>query len=156
MHPLLFRLAAVPAALLLAFAGAAPAGAALLRDPTTGESSGAALSDPAILAMSARIKLVEAADLNARFPAERFARVTLTLADGRVLKSEATPARGDAERPLSDAEILAKFHEIAEPTLGSAGAHALRDAIEALPRAASVAGLLDLLLAGPAALAKAS
>ena len=38
MHPLLFRLAAVPAALLLAFAGAAPAGAALLRDPTTGES----------------------------------------------------------------------------------------------------------------------
>ena len=134
-----------------------PVAAALVRGRLAPEDiSGAALSDPAILAMSARIKLVEAADLNARFPAERFARVTLTLADGRVLRSEATPARGDAERPLSDAEILAKFHEIAEPTLGSAGAHALRDAIEALPRAASVAGLLDLLLAGPAALAKAS
>ncbi len=134
-----------------------PVAAALVRGRLAPEDiSGAALSDPAILAMSEKITLVEAADLNAKFPAERFARVTLALADGRVLKSEATPARGDAERPLSPAEIVAKFHEIAEPALGAPGAHRLRETIEALPRAGSVAGLLDLLLAGPAALAKAS
>ena len=110
--------------------------------------SGAALADPAILAMSDRVVLKEADDLNARFPAERIARVTLRLADGRVFRSEATPARGDAERPLSDAEIMDKYMTIAEPALGGRAA-AIAQEIGSLPARRDTRPLLELLLEAP-------
>jgi hypothetical protein len=88
---------------------------------------------------------VEADDLNARFPAERLARVTLRLADGRVLKSATTPARGDAERPLSDAEILEKHRMVAAPTLG-ARTEPLLETISAVHHHGDVRALLDLVL----------
>ena len=127
-----------------------PVAAAIMRGrlaPT--DVSGDALSDPAILAMSGRIRLVEAADLNARFPAERFARVRFTLTDGRVLASDTLPARGDAERPLTDQEIIDKFHELADAPLGRDTADRLLDAIETLPGQDDVTPLLDLLLSAP-------
>lgn len=107
--------------------------------------SGASLTDPRILAMSRRITLREADDLNARFPAERLARARIILTDGRVLASDTTPARGDAERPLSDAEILEKFHLVASPALG-ARTDRIVAAVDALPERADVRGLLDLVL----------
>lgn len=123
-----------------------PVAAALVRGrlaPT--DISGPSLADSEILAMSGLITLSEADDLNARFPAERFARVELRLKDGRVLKSDTTPARGDAERPLSDAEILAKFRAVASDALGSRSEDIVT-AIGQLPQQASSASLLDLLL----------
>lgn len=113
-----------------------------------GDISGAALKDPAILAMSDRITLREADDLNARFPAERFARVTFRLTDGRVLKSDTTPARGDAERPLSDEEIRQKYVTVASPTLGDR-TPAIARAIDDLAGHADVRELLGLLLEAP-------
>ena len=53
-----------------------------------------------------------------RFPAERWARVEIRLHDGRLLRSEPAQARGDPERPLSDAELREKFFSLAEPVLG--------------------------------------
>jgi 2-methylcitrate dehydratase PrpD len=98
--------------------------------------------------MSDRVVLKEADDLNARFPAERIARVTLRLADGRVFRSEATPARGDAERPLSDAEIMDKYMTIAEPALGGRAA-AIAQEIGSLPARRDTRPLLELLLEAP-------
>lgn len=132
-----------------------PVAAALVRGrlaPT--DVSGESLSDPAILAMSDRIRLIDAPDLSARFPAERFARVTLRLSDGRVLTSDSLPARGDAERPLKDEEILAKFHELADGPLGQATAQALPTAVRDLAGQESVAALLDLFLNRPQPLAQ--
>ncbi len=123
-----------------------PVAAAVVRGrlaPT--DISGAALHDPEILAMSDRILLREADDLNARFPAERFARVTFRLKDGRVLQSETTPARGDAERPLSDLEILEKFKAVASEALGTRAGDIVA-AVDKLPEEASSRTLLDLLL----------
>jgi hypothetical protein len=54
-------------------------------------------------------------------------------------------ARGDAEAPLGDAELSAKFHGLAEPVLGARAA-ALEQAIKALPDGRSTQRLLDLLL----------
>jgi 2-methylcitrate dehydratase PrpD len=123
-----------------------PVAAALVRGRLAPKDiSGPSLADGEILAMSDRISLREANDLNARFPAERFARVTLWLKDGRVVKSATTPARGDVERPLSDDEILAKFRQVASETLGSR-ADEIVTAIEMLPEQQSSAALLDLLL----------
>lgn len=127
-----------------------PVAAAIVRGklaPT--DVSGEALTDRDILAMSDRIRLIEAPDLNARFPAERYARVRFQLTDGRVLTSDTLPARGDAERPLSDADILAKFHDLADGPLGAAAANGLLDTVASLPSQQDVAVLAGQLLNAP-------
>lgn len=127
-----------------------PVAAALVRGRLgPADILGPALSDPAIVDLSRRIKLIEADDLNARFPAERFARARIALSDGRVLISETTPARGDAERPLADAEIVEKFHALTDAALGRAKGKALLDGVAALPGSDSVDALLATLLAPP-------
>ena len=66
------------------------------------------------------------------FPTERWARVRVTLADGRRLASEPTVARGSAENPLSDAELLTKYRSYAEPVLGKARAARIEHAVHRL------------------------
>ncbi|HEV2510077.1 MmgE/PrpD family protein [Bosea sp. (in: a-proteobacteria)] len=73
------------------------------------EIGGEGLADPAIQDMLRRIRLVEAAELSRRFPAERLARLRIVLKSGHVAVSEVSSARGDRSRPLSDADLLAKF-----------------------------------------------
>jgi len=73
------------------------------------EISPQALDDPDILALSRRVLLREVDRFNHLFPAERWAEVTLTLTDGRVLRSAPTAASGDPEDPMSDADIRLKF-----------------------------------------------
>ena len=111
----------------------------------------AALSDGRIARLLACTHLVEAPELSRRFPAERHARVRITLRDGRVLASPDTAARGSAENPLDDAEITAKYRELAVPVLGAARAGRIERAIVALPDAASIESLVsDLLVASHA------
>lgn len=67
------------------------------------------LGDPAIAGMLRRIQLVESPEFSRRFPAERLARLRITLKSGLVLASEETTARGDRAAPLSDIDMLSKF-----------------------------------------------
>ena len=103
------------------------------------------LADPAIRALAQRVKLVADPALPAAFPAQRAARVTATLADGRREEHFAPCRKGDPEAPLTDAEIDAKFAELAAPVLGEARA---RDLLAKLWRLESLA-VADLRLAAP-------
>jgi 2-methylcitrate dehydratase PrpD len=76
--------------------------------------------------------LTEDGAFSRRFPAERWARVRVTLADGRTLASEPAVARGSAENPLPDAELLAKYRSYAEPVLGKARAARIEHAVHRL------------------------
>jgi 2-methylcitrate dehydratase PrpD len=127
-----------------------PVAAAIVRGrlaPT--DVSGDALADREILEMSGRIQLIDAADLDARFPAERYARIRFRLKDGRILAGGDTPARGDAERPLTDPELAAKFHDLADGPLGAPAAAALAQSIATLSAAGQSTGLMDRLLRAP-------
>ena len=112
---------------------------------------GVGLSDPNVLSLSNRIKLIEAADIEARFPAERFARARFRLKDGRILESATMPARGDAERPLAQEEILAKFHANADDFCGADRAAAIVAAVQGLASQPSAMKLLDLVMPPPVA-----
>ncbi|WP_137701735.1 MmgE/PrpD family protein [Marimonas lutisalis] len=79
-----------------------------------GQVMGEGLRDPAVAAMHAKISVMEEPRHSARFPAGRWADVTAYLADGRILKSGDTDARGGPEAPMADAEIEAKFMVMAE------------------------------------------
>ena len=67
---------------------------------TAAEIDGPALRDPAVLALSRGARLIEAPEHSARFPAERWAEVAVTLADGTVLDERADH---DAGRPRAPA-----------------------------------------------------
>jgi len=127
-----------------------PAAAALVHGRLgMAEIDGAGLQDPQVLALSEAMVLVEDPGYAARFPAERWAHAEIALKDGRVLRSEPCPARGDPEVPFSDAEMIAKFHELADPALGIARAGRLADACLAIDREADLHGFLELVLTAP-------
>ncbi|MEM7507619.1 MAG: MmgE/PrpD family protein [Pseudomonadota bacterium] len=93
---------------------------------------GAALHDSAVLTMIDRIKMVEDAECNAAFPAKRLTGVALTLTDGRRLASGLAEPAGDPERPLSDRQLLAKYHAYADPVIGAGRARDIDQAINKL------------------------
>lgn len=122
-----------------------PVAAAIVRGRIgVDEISGAALADPGIRRLSDSMVLEEEAAFNAAFPARRLARVQLHLADGRTLASPPTEARGDPDAPLSDRDVLEKFHDYAEPVLGAARARALERAVDQIEEKGAFAKLLEL------------
>jgi 2-methylcitrate dehydratase PrpD len=96
--------------------------------------------------------LNEEAIYNARFPAERWAHVTFVLRDGSRFTSKPAIARGNPENPLSDDELLEKYHRLAEPVLGRKRTLKLRGMVENLVTSSdTLAEFLDTLLLPPGA-----
>ena len=83
------------------------------------------LADPDVQALMARIDVTVDAGCAAAFPGARSARVTITLKDGRAFSHFQPTRKGDPEDPLTDAELEAKFLELAGPVVGDAAARAL-------------------------------
>jgi 2-methylcitrate dehydratase PrpD len=79
----------------------------------------ARLQDPATRVLMRRITLVVDAEIDARFPHARAARVTLTTTDGRTHTVHQPTRKGDPDMPLTDAELDDKFLELAGPVLGA-------------------------------------
>ncbi len=110
------------------------------------EITGEGLYDEEVLAMTRRIVLREDTGFTRRFPAERIAVVAVEQADGTTVTSDPTTARGDPERPLRDADIVSKFHELAGP-LGADRMARLEQAVWELDRADdALATLMELAL----------
>ncbi|MGD9840659.1 MAG: MmgE/PrpD family protein [Candidatus Bipolaricaulis sp.] len=68
-----------------------------------------ALGDPLVRELLGKIKVAKNPEIDALFPKVKRAIVTITLADGRSFRRVEDFAKGEPERPLSDAELLAKF-----------------------------------------------
>jgi 2-methylcitrate dehydratase PrpD len=113
------------------------------------EVSAEALHDPRIARLLGVIELAEDAGFSSRFPAERWARVRVTLADGRTLASEPARARGNPENPLSGDELRAKYCSLATPALGEARAARIERLVDALLRTGELRALLEELLQPP-------
>jgi 2-methylcitrate dehydratase len=79
-------------------------------------------TDPALLALTAKIKVHRDAELTKRYPHGIPNRLTVTLDDGRTLVEEVEFPRGHAENPMTDAEVEKKFRTLVEPRLGKARA----------------------------------
>lgn len=124
-----------------------PVAAALVRGQLGAtEVTEDALVDPEIRSLSSRVSIVEDPQHDAAFPANRYARVTLHLHDGRSLTSADTEPRGDPEAHLDDDEIRTKFHTFAEPVLGHERAADIEAAITTLVDSDSLEPLIDLLV----------
>jgi 2-methylcitrate dehydratase PrpD len=106
------------------------------------------IHDPLVRQVLARTEVIADPDLNARYPAEFPARVTIHLDDGSAFTETVRLPKGDPGNPLTDAELEDKFRANCSARLPERQVTALRDAIFALPQAESLATLSALLVAG--------
>ena len=82
------------------------------------------LEDPKTKEIMAKISVALDPELDAAFPGKRAARVAIT-ARGRREEFLQPTRKGDPDMPLTDAEVDAKFLELAAPVLGEAPAKTL-------------------------------
>ncbi len=96
------------------------------------------LGDAATRALMKSIEVGLDPQLDAAFPKQRAARVTLS-ARGRHREEFLQPTRiGDPDAPLSDAQLEDKFRELAVPVIGAAQANALLQRLWRLEEAPSL------------------
>jgi 2-methylcitrate dehydratase PrpD len=103
-----------------------------------------ALEDPAIAALRHKVHIAEDPAMSALAPKLRPAKVTVTLADGRTASHARDSHRGDFSEPFSEAELRAKFRELAGVVLTAEGAAAVEEAvdrIESWPNVGVLTGL---------------
>jgi 2-methylcitrate dehydratase PrpD len=84
----------------------------------------ARLADPATRELMRHVEVAVDPQLDAAFPAQRAARVAIEARDGRREEFLQPTRIGDPDAPLSDAQLEAKFLELAGPVLGEAAARA--------------------------------
>lgn len=93
------------------------------------------LGDPQTRALMERISLQVHPELDRQFPAQRAARVSITLADGTEHAWLQPTRKGDPDMPLSDADLQAKLDELAGPVLGAARLRAVGEQLWTLEQA---------------------
>ncbi|MGE0310535.1 MAG: MmgE/PrpD family protein [Lautropia sp.] len=109
-----------------------------------------AVRDPAVLALAAKVRVVEDPAMTRRLPLERPARVEITLDDGRSVQGEVGVNRGDDAAPYGRDELRGKFGILAGRVWPASHAGRVLDATLVLAQEAKgLRAWLDLLRAGP-------
>jgi 2-methylcitrate dehydratase PrpD len=107
----------------------------------------AAVADPRVRALAARVEIASDPEMNPRrlddYPT---AVVTVTLHDGRTLTDATTVVRGDAAAPADLGEIVDKFEALAAPVLGPARARAVVEAVDRMDELKDIRDLTSLLV----------
>jgi 2-methylcitrate dehydratase PrpD len=83
-------------------------------------------------------------EVEAEFPANMSGKVTVTARGGKVFSRKVVVPKGEPSNFLTEAELRAKFHGLADAVLGAGQAAALADAVLSLERAPDANGLLRL------------
>ncbi|HVQ77311.1 MAG TPA: MmgE/PrpD family protein [Candidatus Binatia bacterium] len=110
------------------------------------------IADERVRALAARVTVATDPAMSMQRSDPPQARVRVVLRDGRVLERATTVVRGDAANPAPPEALLAKFHALAAPVVGAAGADRIARAVEGLDALADVRALTAVLGAGARAL----
>lgn len=103
-----------------------------------------AAADPVLRALMRRVSVVEDSAMTSAAPQVRAARVTVHLADGRVLVTTEDAPPGGADNPYAAEVVRAKHQALTRRALTDAAADALLSWCADLPRATTLAGLADM------------
>jgi 2-methylcitrate dehydratase PrpD len=101
-----------------------------------------ALTDPDVLALTSKVKYGAYAD--SPFPKAYSGEVVVTLDDGRRIRHREHVNRGAADRPLSNAEIVAKFRDNAATAFDARRIERMQQAMLELDSAPAAAKALDV------------
>lgn len=103
------------------------------------------VNDPLVRAVLARTEVVPVPELDAQYPENFPARVTIRMRDGTLHQETVLKPKGDPGNPLTPDEIAGKYRDNATGLLDAARAEALLAAIRGLPEAANLDTLSGLL-----------
>jgi 2-methylcitrate dehydratase len=106
-----------------------------------------ALQDKSVLELLPKIKVTANPEIDAAFPNVKRAIVTITTKDGRTFTKQEDFAKGDPERPLTEQELIAKFHANAQIAFGKRRREELIKATLTIDRYDNVRKYLSLLRA---------
>ena len=99
-----------------------------------------------VIALSRRVHVEQDAALDALGPSGRHkVSVSVLMRDGSKLEETVDSAKGSDKDPLTDGEVVAKFHRIVKPIYGQAWATKVYDTIMGLDAAPTTAQLSELL-----------
>lgn len=101
------------------------------------------MNAPELRALMPRIECVEDADVQAEFPVNMGGKLTVR-ARGQVFEKMVVVPKGEPSNFLTEAEIRAKFHGLADAVLGADGARQLADAVVGLGAAPDVNAMMRL------------
>jgi 2-methylcitrate dehydratase PrpD len=90
------------------------------------------LRDAEVQALMQRIDVTIDPGCASAFPGARSAVMEIDLQDGRTLRRHQHTRKGDPDDPLTDAELTAKFFELAGPAIGEPATKALLERLWAL------------------------
>ena len=99
------------------------------------------LTDPKILNLIDKTKIVEDAELNKGYPKGIPNDVTINCADGTVAQERVDFPRGHAENPMTDDEVVAKFRRTADGVIDNATADRILEQAWSLDEARTVTPL---------------
>jgi 2-methylcitrate dehydratase len=105
-----------------------------------------ALKDPFVWELLPKIKVVADPQIDGLFPKVKRAIVTITTADGSTFTRQEDHAKGRAERPLSDAELIDKFNANAAGTVNEQQAAQIVEATLDLERFGDIGEYMKLLV----------
>lgn len=103
------------------------------------------VNDPLVREVLRRTEVVPVAELDAQYPENFPARVTIRMKDGSSHQETVLKPKGDPGNPLTPEEIAGKYRDNASGVLDAARTEALLAAIRGLPQATSLDALSDLL-----------
>ncbi len=114
---------------------------ALVRGDVDHDNLGAAIHDPAIVALTQKVAVVADADMSAKWPKLSPARVRVS-AGGQVFEEEALAHTGHVTRPMASETLDGKLVAAATPAIGEARARAWAARARQMADAPDIAGLL--------------
>jgi 2-methylcitrate dehydratase PrpD len=121
----------------------AVAAAAVFRHANHEAFTADAMANPEVLRLSAVTELREDRELAARIPVIRSARVTMELADGRVLSDFTENPRGHFANPFTDEELAQKFDRLAGRYLTGEGVQRVRKMLAEMEKLQTARELTD-------------
>lgn len=110
---------------------------------TADQFAEARFTNAKLLELVAKVKVVRNAELSRKYPVEVGNIVAIETIDGRTLTKRVDVPTGNALRPLTDEQVMAKFHSMADELLGHEGAEALAENVWDLDK---LPGIEDLFL----------
>jgi 2-methylcitrate dehydratase len=106
------------------------------------------IADPNLIAFVQRVKVERHTELSEMYPNAVGNIITVKSTDGRTLSRRVDHPCGHAKNPMSDQQVQAKFHALADPVLGQQRAENIVNWVSKLETAEKMDGLFPLLQVG--------
>jgi 2-methylcitrate dehydratase PrpD len=100
-----------------------------------------AVQNPKVLGLAGRVRVEVGEDLVAQDPEDEPATASIRLKDGRVVHKTVRGGKGSLAVPMDEAELVAKFQELAGPVIGLEQTQRVEERVLSLPTDASVGDL---------------